>query len=193
MGKKAGYVDSGFVKTCDELVIDLLETVFLNWIANQYLHSQKYVIQQVVLARPIPWYKTWTLQRIRVMIFTNMHAVALLNGWVLFWAFHSIFVFCWFWPMKLRKCLFTFFKSLACLALQMETIVKKITQPKLPKRKNEITKIFNEPGNRINFGSIEETLDLSCILLAVNLVFQFKSMIPNSKFKSLIDSASTSV
>ena len=73
-------VDSGFVKTCDELVIDLLETVFLNWIANQYLHSQKYVIQQVVLARPIPWYKTWTLQRIRVTIFTNMHVVALLNG-----------------------------------------------------------------------------------------------------------------
>ena len=36
---------------------------------------------------------------------------------------------------KLRKCLFTFFKSLACLALQTETIIKKITQPKLPKTK----------------------------------------------------------
>ena len=43
-------------------------------------------------------------------------------------------------------CLFTFFESLACLALQTETIVKKITQPKLPKTKNEITKICNEPG-----------------------------------------------
>ena len=38
------------------------------------------------------------------------------------------------------------FKSLACLALQMETILKKITQPKLPKMKNEVTKIYNEPG-----------------------------------------------
>ena len=34
-------------------------------------------------------------------------------------------------------CLFKFFKSLACLDLQMETIVKKITQPMLPKTKNE--------------------------------------------------------
>ena len=58
------------------------------------------------------------------------------------------FVFCWFWLTKLRKCLFTFFKSLACLALQTETIVKKITQPKLPKTKNELTKICNELGNR---------------------------------------------
>ena len=39
-----------------------------------------------------------------------------------------------------------FFKSLACLALQSETIVKKITQPKSPKTKNELTKICNEPG-----------------------------------------------
>ena len=56
------------------------------------------------------------------------------------------FVFRWFWPTKLQKCLLTFFKSLACLALQTETIVKKITQPKLPKTKNELTKICNEPG-----------------------------------------------
>ena len=63
-----------------------------------------------------------------------------------YWAFHPIFVFCRFWPTKLRKCLFTFFKSLACLALQTETIVKKITQPKLPKTKKELTKICNEPG-----------------------------------------------
>ena len=52
-----------------------------------------------------------------------------------------------FWPTELRKCLFTFYKNLACLALQMETIVKKITQPKLPIRKNELTKICNELGN----------------------------------------------
>ena len=58
----------------------------------------------------------------------------------------SLFFFRWFWPTNLRKCLFTFFKSLACLALQTETIVKKITQPKLPKTKNELTKICNEPG-----------------------------------------------
>ena len=43
-------------------------------------------------------------------------------------------------------CLFTFFKSLACLALQTETIIKKITQPRLPKTKNKVTKICNEPG-----------------------------------------------
>jgi hypothetical protein len=43
-------------------------------------------------------------------------------------------------------CLFTFFKSLACLALQTETIVKKITQPKLQKTINEVTKICNKPG-----------------------------------------------
>ena len=61
-------------------------------------------------------------------------------------SFHPIFVFRWFWQTKLRKCLFTFFKSLVCLALQTETIVKKIMQPKLPKTKNELTKIHNEPG-----------------------------------------------
>ena len=43
-------------------------------------------------------------------------------------------------------CIFTFFKSLVCLALQTETIAKKITQPKSPKTKNELTKICNEPG-----------------------------------------------
>ena len=33
-----------------------------------------------------------------------------------------------------------------CLALQTESIVEKITQPKLPKSKNELTKICNELG-----------------------------------------------
>ena len=59
---------------------------------------------------------------------------------------YSLFIFHWLRPTKLRKCLFTFFKSLACLALQTETIVKKITQPKSPKTKNELTKNCNEPG-----------------------------------------------
>ena len=52
--------------------------------------------------------------------------------------------------MKIRKyyviCLFTFFKSLAHLALQTETIIQKITQLKWWKTKNEITKICDEPG-----------------------------------------------
>ena len=52
-------------------------------------------------------------------------------------SFHPIFAFRWFWPTKLRKCLLTF---------TTETILKKITQPKLPKTKNELTKICNEPG-----------------------------------------------
>ena len=47
---------------------------------------------------------------------------------------------------KQSLCFFTFSKSLACLALQTETI---IAQTKLPKTKNEITKICNEPGKRI--------------------------------------------
>ena len=46
-----------------------------------------------------------------------------------------------FWPTKLQKCLFTFLKRLACLAFQTETIIKKITQPKLAKMKNKLTKI----------------------------------------------------
>ena len=44
------------------------------------------------------------------------------------------------WQTMLRNCLFAFFKSLACHALQTETIIKKITQPKLPKTKNKRTK-----------------------------------------------------
>ena len=48
--------------------------------------------------------------------------------------------------MELQKCLFIFSKSLACLALQMETIIKKITQPKLPETKNTLTNICIEPG-----------------------------------------------
>ena len=53
------------------------------------------------------------------------------------------FVFHWFWLTKLQKCLFAFLKSLACLTLQMETIIKKSTQPKLPKTENELTNICN--------------------------------------------------
>ena len=44
--------------------------------------------------------------------------------------------------------IYVHFLSLTCLALQTETIIKKITQPKLPKMKNELTKICNESGNR---------------------------------------------
>ena len=46
-----------------------------------------------------------------------------------------------------KICLFTFFKSLACLALQTETIAKKIPLPKLSKMNLQK---YNEPG--INFG-----------------------------------------
>ena len=49
------------------------------------------------------------------------------------------------------ECFFTFFKSLAFLALETETIVKKLTKPKSPKTKNEITKICNEPGTRCEY------------------------------------------
>ena len=85
------------------------------------------------------------------------------------WAFQFSFFVDFGWrsyekPEYFLICLFTFFKSQARLALQMKAIIRKIMQPKLPKRKNEVTQIFNEPVNRINFGSIEETMDLSCIL-----------------------------
>ena len=51
---------------------------------------------------------------------------------------HFCFLFFrWLWPTNLRNVYLHFFKSLACLDLQMETIVKKITQPMLPKTKNE--------------------------------------------------------
>ena len=43
-----------------------------------------------------------------------------------------------------------FFKSLACLALQIETMVKKITQLILPKTNNKLTKICNKPGKEQN-------------------------------------------
>ena len=72
-------------------------------------------------------------------------AVAFFVSYELFIPF-SFFVFSLVSATKLRKCLLTFFKSLACLALQTETIVMKITQPMLPKMKNELTKICNEPG-----------------------------------------------
>jgi hypothetical protein len=66
----------------------------------------------------------------------------------------SLFVFHWFWQTKLQKCLFANFKSLACLALHMEIIVKEITQPKLSKTKNGLTKICDEPGNsRLQVGN----------------------------------------
>ena len=68
--------------------------------------------------------------------------ISILAAYELFIPF-SIFVFLWFFRLKLRKCLFTFFKIIDCLALQTETIVKKITQPELP---NELTKICNKPG-----------------------------------------------
>ena len=71
--------------------------------------------------------------------------ISILAAYELFIPF-SIFVFLWFWLLKLRKCLFTFFKILDCLALQTETIIKKITQPELPNTKNELTKICNKPG-----------------------------------------------
>ena len=47
--------------------------------------------------------------------------------------------------------IYVHFLSLACLTLQTETIIKKITQPKLPKMKNELTKICNESGNRHSY------------------------------------------
>jgi hypothetical protein len=43
---------------------------------------------------------------------------------------------------KVKKMFIYIFLS---LALQPETIIKKSTQPKLPKMKNELTKICNEP------------------------------------------------
>ena len=67
--------------------------------------------------------------------------------WV-YWAFHPIFAFRFslVWANEVKKMFIYIFKSLASLALQTETIVKKIMQPKLPKTKNELTKICNEPG-----------------------------------------------
>ena len=49
------------------------------------------------------------------------------------WAFHPIFVFLLVLDEEITKIYIYIFKSLACLALQTETIVKKITQTKLPK------------------------------------------------------------
>ena len=67
-----------------------------------------------------------------------------------FMSFSSHFRFSLVLADEVTKMFIYIFKSLACLALQTETIVKKIIQPKLPKTKNEFTKICNEPG--INFG-----------------------------------------
>ena len=56
-------------------------------------------------------------------------------------SFHFCFsFFCWFWPMKLWKCLFTFFKSLANGNHRKENHTIKAT-------KNELTKICNKLGN----------------------------------------------
>ena len=62
---------------------------------------------------------------------------------------------------------FYIFKSLAWPALQMETIIKKITQPKLPKTKNEVTKICNELG--INWFQILSNIN-SAVLLYITLL-----------------------
>ena len=80
-----------------------------------------------------------------------------------------IFVYRWFWLMKLRKyqniaiCLFTFYS----LSLQTKIIIKKITQPKLPKTKNEVTKICNELG--INWFQILSNIN-SAVLLYITLL-----------------------
>ena len=58
-----------------------------------------------------------------------------------------------FWANEVYENVYLGFKRLACLAClasQMETIVKKITQPNLPKMKNELAKICNEPGISVN-------------------------------------------
>ena len=64
------------------------------------------------------------------------------------WAVHPIFDFRFLLVLADEV---TFLNSLACLALQTETIVKKIMQPKLPKTKNKLTKICNEPGIYFTF------------------------------------------
>ena len=61
-------------------------------------------------------------------------------------SFSSHFRFSLVLADEVTKMFIYIFKSLACLALKTETIIKKISQPKLPKRKNELTKIYNEPG-----------------------------------------------
>ena len=68
-----------------------------------------------------------------------------------FMSFSSHFRFLLVLDDKVTKMFIYIFKSLVCLALQTETIVKKITQPKLPKTKNELTKNFNEPGLNLTF------------------------------------------
>ena len=61
-------------------------------------------------------------------------------------------------------CLFTISKSLVCLALQTETIVKKITQPKLQKTKNKyvmsqdikVSNFINQPISSNMFNLLDE-------------------------------------
>ena len=64
----------------------------------------------------------------------------------------SLFVFCWFWPMKLWKCLFTFLKVLPDLPCKRKPSQRKSLT------KNELTKICNDPG--ISLGTILETVFL---------------------------------
>ena len=61
----------------------------------------------------------------------------------IYWAFHPIFAFCWFWPTKLRK------KS--CLSCLENGGHHKENNAKLPKTKKELTKICNEPGIHLQF------------------------------------------
>ena len=87
-------------------------------------------------------------------------------------------------------CLFTFFKSLACLALQTETIVKKIMQPKLSKTKTKLPKYvmrranvtentYSVPGVFLLFPFLnEEKLAVLGFLYAIN-AFLFRK---GSKF-----------
>ena len=98
--------------------------------------------------------RSWTIGRNPIWrsLFTFMN-LPLAFSWDMYVIFDHfipfLFLFCWFWRTKLRKCLFTFFKSFACLALQTKTIVKKITQTKSQKTKNKLTKICNRLDKNI--------------------------------------------
>jgi hypothetical protein len=94
----------------------------------------------------------------KLTFYPNLALLLLYYFYGMYCLFHPIFRFSLVLADKVTKiwkhyliCLFTFFKSLACLALQTEIIVKKITQPKLPKMKNKFIKICNEPGNRPSY------------------------------------------
>ena len=61
---------------------------------------------------------------------------------------------------EVTKMFIYIFESLACLALKLETIVKKIMQLKLPKMKTELTKICIEPGIHT---SVEKMNSVRCL------------------------------